>query len=369
METATLTGQDIAYEDLHALNKPFMEAYQQSFTDSLNKGWFVLGDKVRAFEQAFARYNGSAHCVSVASGLDALVLGLQYFDFPEGSEVIVPSNTYIATILAIYHCRLVPVLVEPDLATYNIDPEQTAAAVTSRTRAIMVVHLYGKPCNMEAIMAIATRHDLRVIEDCAQSHGAEFMGRKTGTFGDFGAFSFYPTKNLGALGDGGALLTSDTSRAEKIRSLRNYGCHEKYYNEYIGTNSRLDEIQAGFLSVKLAALDQINAHKRALASRYDEGLKADFIKPLKQEGYTDVYHIYTVRHPERDKLRAYLLANNIKTEIHYPVPPHHQNALRDKLKGAFPVSELIHRSTLSLPISFCHAREEIDRVVEVMNAF
>ncbi|MFP5080508.1 DegT/DnrJ/EryC1/StrS family aminotransferase [Pedobacter sp. JCM 36344] len=359
----------IEYENLFLLNEPFMESYKESFSDSLNKGWFILGNKVSTFETEFATYCGSKYGAGLASGLDALVLALKYFEFPEGSEVIVPSNTYIATILAIYNNGLVPVLVEPDIHTYNIDPQRIEEKITSRTKAIMVVHLYGKACEMQMIMDLASRYELKVIEDCAQSHGASYKGKKTGTFGEFGAFSFYPTKNLGALGDGGALLSNDFDAITKIKALRNYGCHEKYYNNYIGINSRLDEIQAGFLSVKLTHLDEINFHKKKLAKLYQEGLKSDFILPALNEDFDDVFHIYAVRHPKRDKLREHLLANNIRTEIHYPVPPHQQNALKTRLKGAFPISELIHQTTISLPISFYHTTPQVEEVIEVMNAF
>lgn len=359
----------IEYENLYLLNEPFMESYRESFADSLDKGWFILGNKVSAFENEFADYCAAGYCAGLASGLDALVLALRYFEFPEGSEVIVPSNTYIATILAIYNNGLVPVLVEPDVSTYNIDPLKIAEKISPKTKAIMVVHLYGKCCDMAAIMDIAAKHELKVIEDCAQAHGATFKDKKAGTFGDFGAFSFYPTKNLGALGDGGALMAQDAAAIEKIKALRNYGCHEKYYNNYIGINSRLDEIQAGFLSVKLPFLDRINAHKQKLAVLYQEGLKADFIKPVIDADYEDVYHIYTVRHPERDRLRAHLLKNNIKTEIHYPVPPHQQMALKNKLAGNYPIAELIHQTTLSLPVSYCHTVPQIEKVIDVINAF
>lgn len=359
----------IEYENLYLLNEPFMESYRESFADSLNKGWFILGNKVNAFEHEFATYCGSGYCAGLASGLDALVLALRYFEFPEGSEVIVPSNTYIATILAIYNNGLVPVLVEPDVNTYNIDPLKISEKITAKTKAIMVVHLYGKCCDMEPIMGIAEKNGLKVIEDCAQAHGATFKGKKAGTFGDFGAFSFYPTKNLGALGDGGALTTDDASVIEKIKALRNYGCHEKYYNNYIGVNSRLDEVQAGFLSVKLPFLDKINAHKQKLAGLYQEGLKSDFIRPVTHPDFKDVYHIYTIRHQERDRLRAYLLKHNIKTEIHYPVPPHQQKALKDRLKGDYPIAERIHQTTLSLPVSYSHSVEQIEEVITVMNDF
>lgn len=359
----------IEYENLYLLNKPFMEQYRESFADSLDKGWFILGDKVKTFENQFAAYCGAGYCAGLASGLDALVLALRYFDFPEGAEVIVPSNTYIATILAIYNNGLVPVLVEPDINTYNIDPLKIEASITSKTIAIMVVHLYGKCCDMGAVMEIAEKHDLKVIEDCAQAHGATFKTKQAGTFGDFGAFSFYPTKNLGALGDGGALVANNNLVIDKIKALRNYGCHEKYYNNDIGINSRLDEIQAGFLSVKLPFLDEINTHKQKLAMIYQERLKTDFIKPVLHQDFKDVYHIYTVRHPERDRLREHLLKHHIKTEIHYPVPPHQQKALKDKLKGNYPIAELIHQTTLSLPVSYCHTETEIEKVIDVMNKF
>jgi dTDP-4-amino-4,6-dideoxygalactose transaminase len=359
----------IEYENLFLLNEPFLESYKESFSDSLNKGWFILGNKVSTFENEFANYCGIKYCAGLASGLDALVLALKYFEFPEGSEVIVPSNTYIATILAIYNNGLIPVLVEPNIDTYTIDPLKIEEKITSRTKAIMVVHLYGKSCEMDPIMDLAVRYQLKVVEDCAQSHGASYKGKMTGTFGDFGAFSFYPTKNLGALGDGGALISDNFDAITKIKALRNYGCQEKYYNEYIGTNSRLDEIQAGFLSIKLAHLDAINSHKKLLAKLYREGLKSDYILPVINNDFDDVYHIYAVRHPKRDQLRAHLLANNIRTEIHYPVPPHHQNALKPKLIGAFPISELIHQTTISLPISFYHTTPQVEEVIEKMNAF
>lgn len=359
----------IEYENLRLVNEPFFESYRNSFSDTLESGWFILGNKVSSFEREFAAFCGSGYCAGLASGLDALILALRCFDFPEGSEVIVPSNTYIATILAVYHNGLVPVLVEPDIQSYNIDPAKIEEQITDRTRAILVVHLYGKACDMDPVMEIARKYNLRVIEDCAQSHGAKYKGKQTGTFGDFGAFSFYPTKNLGALGDAGAITTEDQVLYEKVKALRNYGSRIKYQNEYIGTNSRLDEVQAGFLSVKLKKLDEITSHKRRLAGLYHEGLKTDFVKPVVNSDYFDVYHIYNVRHPERDRLRAYLLENGIKTEVHYPVPPHQQVALAGKFKGCYPISEEIHRTTLSLPISYGHKTEEIEKVIEVMNRF
>ena len=360
----------IAYENLLELNKPFEERFKQQFSSFLNSGWYILGQSVARFEQQFATWNQSAHCIGVANGLDALTMALKAFDFEPGSEVIVPSNTYIATILAILNNNLTPVLIEPDISTYNIDPQLIEQAITPRTKALMIVHLYGKSCNMEAIMAIKNKHDLVLVEDCAQSHGATFNGQKTGTFGEFGAFSFYPTKNLGALGDAGALTTHDSELAGVIRQMRNYGSDKKYYNERIGTNSRLDELQAAFLSIKLQALDNINSHKRKLAALYLQNLKTDYVLPVVEEGYHDVYHIFNIRHPKRDELKAYLLQNGIGTEIHYPVPPHEQKAMQPVLQGkSYPVAKEIHNTTLSLPCSYWHTEAQISQVIEKLNAF
>ena len=360
----------IEYENLRKVNEPFFAEFQRVFAETLDSGWYILGKNVVRFEEEFARYCGAGHCVGVASGLDALTLSLKAFDFPAGSEVLVPSNTYIATILAILQAGLQPVLVEPDPQTCNIDPNLLEKQITAKTVAIMVVHLYGKLCAMDRIGAIAGEHRLKVFEDCAQAHGAALGGRRAGSFGDCAAFSFYPTKNLGALGDAGAVVTNDETVVARIRMLRNYGSAQKYHNEVVGVNSRLDEIQAAFLSIKLAALDQINAHKRTLAARYQQGLSDDFVKPLLQDDYFDVYHIYNVRHPRRDALKSYLAENGIMTEIHYPVPPHRQKALRGMFDAtAYPIAEQIHATTLSLPISACHSEEEVARVIEVMNRF
>ena len=359
----------IEYENLHKSNSIFFEELKKSFDDTLNSGWFILGKNVEKFEQDFSSYLIEKYCFGVASGLDALLLSLKAFDFERGSEVIVPSNTYIATILSILHAGLKPVLVEPDILTYNIDPKKIEESITANTKAIMIVHLYGKSCEMDKIVEICGKYKLRLIEDCAQSHGAKFKGQLTGTFGEFGAFSFYPTKNLGALGDAGAVITNDESLAIKIKRLRNYGSDVKYYNEVVGYNSRLDEVQAGFLSIKLNKLDEINTHKRKLAQIYFDNLKDDFIKPVVDKNYFDVYHIFNIRHKKRDELKDYLLKNEIKTDIHYPVAPHKQNAMKNILEGSYPISEEIHNTTLSLPCSFGHTEEEIYQVVEVMNKF
>lgn len=360
----------IDYENLRDSNEVFFDDFIHNFGNVLNSGWFILGNFVKKFETSFAEFNDNSFCVGVASGLDALTLSLKSFNFEKDSEVIVPSNTYIATILSILHSGLKPVLVEPDIRTYNIDPAKIEAKISPKTRAVMVVHLYGKSCDMDPVVEICRKHDLKLIEDCAQSHGAKYKGKNTGTFGDFGAFSFYPTKNLGALGDAGAVTTNDEKLAESIMKLRNYGSEKKYYNELVGFNSRLDEMQAAFLSVKLKKLNVITSHKRSLAALYNENLREDYIKPAVDADYFDVYHIYNIRHPRRDALREYLLNNGIKTEIHYPVPPHKQKAMQGIIEeGPYPVSEKIHETTLSLPCSFGHSKSQIEKVIEVMNNF
>ncbi len=359
----------IEYENLFKANATFLKDFSDSFQHTLNGGWFILGKNVENFEKEFAAYIGNKYCIGVASGLDALIFSLKVFEFKEGSEVIVPSNTYIATILSILHCGLKPVLVEPDIRTYNINPSKIEKAITPNTKALMIVHLYGKCCEMDPIISICKKYNLKLIEDCAQSHGAKYKNRISGTFGDVNAFSFYPTKNLGALGDAGSVNTDDEKIATVVKSLRNYGSEKKYYNERVGYNSRLDEVQAGFLSVKLKRLDEINSHKRKLAEIYLKELKDDFIKPFVHPDFFDVWHIFNVRHSKRDELKEYLLKNGIKTEIHYPIPPHKQKAMQGIIEGEFPISEEIHKTTLSLPISFFHSENDIYKVVEVMNRF
>lgn len=359
----------IEYENLAKLNAPFWQEYKTVFEEILKSGWFILGDHVKQFESEFASYLGAKYCIGVASGLDALELSIQALDLEKGSEIIVPSNTYIATILAILNNGHKPVLVEPDFNTYNIDPDKIEEAISRKTKALLIVHLYGKACDMDPIMEICRSRDLFLIEDCAQSHGAKYKGKTTGTFGDLAAFSFYPTKNLGCLGDGGAVITNNTQYFEKIVNLRNYGSKVKYYNDYIGTNSRLDEIQAAFLSIKLKSLDKINAHKRSLASIYHGILKDKYKLPMVHEDYFDVFHIFNVLHEKRDQLKEFFLKNNIKTEIHYPVPPHKQKALENIYNKEYPISESIHTNTLSLPISTIHSQNEIYQVAEVLNKF
>lgn len=359
----------IEYDNLNKVNKPFADELKNAFSDVLDSGWFILGKNVELFENEFASYVGVGYCAGVASGLDALILSVKALDIPEGSEIIVPSNTYIATILSVVQTGNIPVLVEPDIRTYNIDPALIEAAITKKTRAIMLVHLYGKPCDMDSILSICRKHKLYLIEDCAQSHGAEYKGKKTGSFGDLAAFSFYPSKNLGCLGDGGAVTTNNPDFINKVRMLRNYGSNIKYNNIYVGMNSRLDEIQAAFLRIKLKHLDAISEHKRYLASIYHEKLNDKFILPSEKEGFKDVYHIFNVRHEMRDELRQYLLMNDIRTEIHYPIAPNRQKALSFLNHLSFPVSEEIHRTTLSLPISTFHTADDINKVAAVLNRF
>jgi dTDP-4-amino-4,6-dideoxygalactose transaminase len=360
----------IEYENLGKANQPFFEEYQQVFQQVLKNGWYILGENVRKFEEEFGSYCNTRFCSGTANGLDALILSLKAFQFSAGDEVIVPSNTYIATILAIVHNGLKPVLVEPDIRTYNIDPDKIEEKISHRTKAILVVHLYGKVCEMDKIIAIANKHSLKIIEDCAQAHGASFKGTRAGNFGHFGAFSFYPTKNFGALGDAGAITTNDEKLYNIINTLRNYGSKIKYHNELVGYNSRLDELQAALLLVKLKQLDTLTEYKRKLAQLYQEGLKNDFIKPCKHSDYYDVYHIYNIRHEHRDKLKEYLLQNEIKTEIHYPIAPNKQKAMIGILdEQPTPIAEEIHRTTLSLPISFFHTESDIEKVIKIANRF
>ena len=360
----------IEYESLARLNAPFFPDYEKAFKKTMEGGWYVLGEEVKSFEKEFSAYVGTTHCVGLASGLDAITLGLMAFDLPKGSEVLVPSNTYIATILSILQAGLVPVLVEPDRRTYNIDPVEMKKKITSKTKAVAIVHLYGKCCDMDPILALCRENNLRLIEDVAQAHGAKYKGRSAGTFGDVAAFSFYPTKNLGALGDAGAANSSSEELATKIRTLRNYGSKVKYYNEVIGFNSRLDELQAAFLRVKLRKLDAINEHKRKLASLYEKNIGSQFIKPVVDPDYFDVYHIYNIRHPQRDALREHLTKNEIKTEIHYPVSPNKQLAMKGILDQVHcPISEEIHATTLSLPISYFHTETDVLKVCEAVNSF
>ena len=357
----------IEYESLVNSNAAYMADLESAASRVIRGGWYVLGQEVSAFESEFAQYVGAKHCIGVANGLDALILSSEALDLPKGSDILVASNTYIATILAIVRAGHNPVLVEPDIETFNMDPANLSGAMTSKTRAICVTHLFGKSCRMDAIGEFARKHDLRIIEDCAQSHGAKLRGQMTGTFGDAGCFSFYPTKNLGAIGDAGAVVTNDDAIADRLRHLRNYGSKQKYINEYVGVNSRLDELQAAFLRVKLRHLDEMTQHKRELADIYFSNLPSWLTLPRRREDEHDVFHIFGVRHSRRDALRAWLLEHGVKTEIHYPVPPHKQKAMAKILVGSYSIAEELHQTELSLPISLGHTSENVLKVCELFS--
>ncbi|WP_324172648.1 DegT/DnrJ/EryC1/StrS family aminotransferase [Sulfurimonas sp.] len=358
----------IEYENLQKVNEILFDKYKENFDKFIRSGWYILGNQVNKFEEEFADFCSTKYCVGVASGLDALILTIDAFDFPKNSEIIVPSNTYIATILAILRNGFIPILVEPNIDTYNIDPDKIEDKITQNTKAILIVHLYGKSCEMNKISSIVHKYNLELIEDCAQAHGAKFKGQKVGSFG-IGCFSFYPTKNLGALGDGGAITCDDENYKDKIKSLRNYGSSKKYYNDDLGYNSRLDEIQAGFLSIKLKILDDITNHKRELAKLYLDKLDNRFVKPVVDKDYFDVYHIFNIRHKKRNELKRYLLDNGIKTEIHYPLSPNKQKSMIDYINGEYPISEEIHNTTLSLPISYFHTKDDVMKVINIMNGW
>lgn len=359
----------IEYESLARSNSAYMAELEDAATRVLRSGWYVLGQEVSEFETEFAKYVGAKHCIGVANGLDALILSIEALDLPCGSEILVASNTYIATILAIVRSGHKPVLVEPELETFNIDPARLVSALTSRTRAVCVTHLFGKTCRMDAIGAFAREHGLKIVEDCAQSHGAMLSQQMTGTFGDAGCFSFYPTKNLGAIGDAGAVVTNDDALADRLRHSRNYGSKQKYVNEYVGMNSRLDEMQAALLRVKLRHLDEMTQHKRALAEIYFDNLPSWLKLPRRRDDEYDVFHIFGVRHPRRDELRVWLLERGIKTEVHYPIPPHRQKAMQGILSGDWSIAEELHATELSLPISAGHAPEHILRICNALVGF
>lgn len=360
----------IEYESLSKVNYPFFEEFENWFSDFIKKGWYVLGEEVRLFEKEFSSFIGSQYCIGVANGLDALIISLKVLDLPHGAEVIVPSNTYIATILAIVQAGFKPILVEPDILTYNINPNLIQSKINKNTKVVMVTHLYGKVCDMDPILEICKTNNLYLIEDCAQSHGAKYKGKMSGTFGTLAAFSFYPTKNLGALGDSGAITTSDLNLAEKIRAFRNYGSEKKYYNKYIGYNSRLDELQAGLLRIKLKNLNKLTEHKRALAKLYFKNItNPEIILPSLNDNNYDVYHIFNIRCNKRDQLKSFLFENGINTEIHYPLSPHMQEGYKGLINEEFPISDEIHNTTLSLPISFFHTSEQIIFISKMINLF
>ncbi|MGE0372456.1 MAG: DegT/DnrJ/EryC1/StrS family aminotransferase [Gammaproteobacteria bacterium] len=343
----------IPFLDLKAPHAELRDELRAAVERVLDSGRYVLGGEVEGFEREFAGYCGAAHCIGVGNGLDALHLILRAYGIGEGDEVIVPSNTYIATWLAVSHAGAVPVPVEPDERTYNIDPARIEAQITARTRAIIAVHLYGQPADMDAINAVAGKHRLKVIEDAAQAHGARYKGRRAGSLGDAAGFSFYPGKNLGAIGDGGAVTTNDAGLAERIRMLRNYGSVRKYHHEATGFNSRLDELQAAILRVKLKRLDEWNDRRRRLAAAYLKELDGSLPGlPWGPDWAEPVWHLFVVRVARRAALQASLSAQGIETMVHYPVPPHAQAAYAHMglAPGSLPIAEAIHREVVSLPM-------------------
>ncbi len=351
-------------------NQELREETLRVFEQFYDSAWYVLGRGTAEFESNYARYNQTAHCVGISNGLDALHLALRAVGIGPGDEVIVPSNTYIATVLAVSHTGATPVFVEPRMETANLNPERIAAAITARTRAIMPVHLYGQACEMDAIMAIADQHGLYVVEDNAQAHGATYRGKMTGSFGQVNATSFYPTKNIGALGEAGAITTDDAALGEKIRVLRNYGSQKRYYNEVVGYNNRIDEFEAAFLNVVLRYIDVWTAQRREIAGWYREKL-ADLpgIGLMEvAEGADNVYHLFVVRTKRRDELRAYLEAHGVGTQIHYPVPPHlqacyHQLGFK---KGDFPIAEELAGTCVSLPLWVGLTEDHVEAVVSAI---
>ena len=350
------------------LNDDIRTAFDRVFTRS----WYIEGVEDEAFEKAFAEYCGTKYCVGVGNGLDALMLALKALGIGEGDEVIVPSNTYIATALAVTYVGATPVFVEPDIRTFNIDPALIEAAITGRTKAIMPVHLYGQACDMDPIMAVAKKYGLKVVEDCAQAHGATYKGQKIGSFGDAAGFSFYPGKNLGALGDAGAVVTDDKELADKIRALGNYGSDYKYHHIYLGNNSRLDELQAAFLAAKLPLLENMNAERRRVAKLYTEGINnPKVITPYVNPDCVPVWHIYGIRCAERDALEKYLNDKGIGTNKHYPIPMHMQECYKglNIPQGALPVAEEISATELSIPMYYGMTDEEIQYVIDAINEF
>jgi len=371
----------IKFLDLQKINAVYQEQFQEKLNLVLDNGWFILGDEVQSFERNFANYCGTKYCIGVANGLDALVLifkgYIQLGKLQKGDEILVPANTYIATILSIIQADLVPVLVEPRLETYNMNPDLIAAKITPKTKAILAVHLYGQLAEMESIKQLAEQFDLLVVEDGAQAHGANIqcsvfsapsIEKQAENLSHAVAFSFYPGKNLGALGDAGAITTNDAALAKVIRSLRNYGSEKKYQNEYIGFNSRLDELQAAFLNVKLPHLDADNYKRKEIAKRYLSEIKNDkIVLPISEQSH--VFHLFVIRTENRDALQEYLLQNGIETMIHYPIPPHKQKAFAEWNTLSFPITEKIHNEVLSLPISPVMTMDEVDFVIKILNNY
>jgi dTDP-4-amino-4,6-dideoxygalactose transaminase len=365
----------IKFLDLQKINAQYQDEFHQKMQLVLDKGWFILGDEVKQFEANFANYTNSKYCIGVGNGLDAIVLifkaYIQLGLMQKGDEVIVPSNTYIASILGVLQADLVPVFVEPKLGTFNINPDLISEKITSKTRAILPVHLYGQICEMDKILEIANQHNLIVVEDAAQSHGAilEFRNQNS-DIRIAQAYSFYPGKNLGALGDAGAITTNDEELAKVLFSLRNYGSEKKYHNEFIGVNSRLDEIQAAFLNVKLPFLNEENNNRKVIAKRYLSEIKNDkIILPYWDFSNNHVFHLFVIRTENREVLQDYLKKNEVETMIHYPIPPHKQKAFEAWNNLSFPISEKIHDEVLSLPISPIMTDDEVSKVIQILNQY
>ena len=365
----------IKFLDLQKINAQYQDEFHKKMQLVLDKGWFILGDEVKQFESNFAKYTNSKYCIGVGNGLDAIVLifkaYIQLGLMQKGDEVIVPANTYIASILAVLQADLIPVLVEPKLETYNINLDLISEKITPKTKAILPVHLFGQLCEMDKINEIAKQHNLLVVEDAAQSHGAILEGRILNSeVRNVQAYSFYPGKNLGALGDAGAITTNDEELAKVLFSLRNYGSEKKYQNEFIGVNSRLDEIQAAFLNVKLPFLDDENAKRKIIAKRYLSEIKNDKITlPFWDFSNNHVFHLFVIRTENRNKLQEYLKENEIETMIHYPIPPHKQKAFTDWNNLSYPITEKIHAEVLSIPISPIMINDEVSKVIEILNQY
>ncbi|MDP2160661.1 MAG: DegT/DnrJ/EryC1/StrS family aminotransferase [Flavobacterium sp.] len=364
----------IPFYNLSQINKKYENAFALKMESIFEKGWYILGNELKSFETNFASYCGTNHCIGVGNGLDALVLILKGYvalgKLKKGDEILVPANTFVASILAILQADLVPILVEPDPETFNIDPKQIENKISAKTKAIMVVHLYGQIAAMDVITKIAHYQNLLVIEDAAQAHGAILNGKRAGNFGEAAAFSFYPAKNLGAIGDGGAITTNDEILANVIRSLRNYGSEEKYVYQYQGINSRLDEIQAAFLNLKLPDLDSDNNLRRMIAKRYlTEIINAKIQLPFYDGSENHVFHLFVIQTDDRAHLKQFLAAHKIETSIHYPIPPHLQKGLSAFAALSLPITEKIHNNVLSLPISPMLEAEEVSYIIEILNSY
>lgn len=363
---------EIPFLDLFKVNERFRDEINEAINSVLDSGWYILGKEVDAFEKEFANYCGVKYCISTGNGLDALTLILKAMDFEEGSEIIVPANTYVATVLAISSNNLRPILVEPDIENYNINPSLIEACITERTKAIIAVHLYGQTAEMNEIVQIANKYGLKIIEDAAQAHGAYYFGKRVGGLGDAAGFSFFPGKNLGALGDAGAITTNNHNLAHKLRALRNYGSNIKYVNELKGVNSRLDEIQAAILRVKLRYLDDDNQKRRNIANFYLNNIANDLVslpKIKNNDQMSHVWHLFVIRTNFRELLNKYLQNKGIQTLIHYPIAPHKQNAYHEFNKISLPITENIHKEVLSIPISPVLRQDEIEYIVTQINNF